>query len=116
MPFFFNLLVSATLIAFTAWLSRTYPATAGFIVALPITTMLVLPLSHAQHGDPANTILFARSIFIAIPVSMTFFIPFLLSTRLGLGFWQAYGLGFLLLVVGYLAHRFVTQTFLQTGA
>lgn len=116
MPFLVNLLISASVIALAAWLSRTYPLIAGFIVALPITTMLVLPLSYVQHDNLETTTLFARSIFVAIPVSLTFFVPFLLSTRFGLSFWQAYGLGCVLLVLGFFVHRVVTQTFFQSGA
>jgi hypothetical protein len=51
--------------------------------------------------------LLAKSIFAAIPVTMAFFVPFLLSERLGLSFWQAYGLGVLTLCLGFLAHRAV---------
>lgn len=116
MPFLVNLLISASVIALAAWLSRTYPLIAGFIVALPITTMLVLPLSYVQHDNLETTTLFARSIFVAIPVSLTFFVPFLLSTRFGLSFWQSYGLGCVLLVLGFFVHRVVTQTFFQSGA
>ncbi len=116
MQFVFNLILSASVIATTAWLSRSMPVLAGFIVALPITTMLVLPLSHADTGSTENTVLLARSIFIAIPVSMTFFVPFLLSNRLGLGFWQCYGAGCGLLVIGFFVHQAITNAFFQTGA
>ena len=104
-----NVVVSASVIAFAAWLSRQFPATAGFLVALPLATMLVLPLSQLQHGNSENTILMAKSIFIAVPVTMAFFIPFLLSGRLGLTFWQAYAFGCLALVLGYFIHRGIVR-------
>ncbi len=107
-----NILVSAAAISFAAWLSGRFPATAGFIVALPLATLLVLPLSQLQHANPENTILLARSIFLAIPVSLAFFIPFLISDRVGLSFWQAYGLGCLILPLGYLVHRAVLRALL----
>lgn len=116
MSVFANLLFSATVIALAAWLSRTYPVLAGFIIALPLTTMLVLPLSHVQHDNPQNTFLLAKSIFIAIPVSLTFFVPFLVAPRLGLNFWQAYGAGCALLAVGYFVHQAVASSFFQSGA
>ena len=111
MPFIANLLLSATVIATAAWLSRTYPVLAGFIVALPLTTMLVLPLSHAQTNSPQETFLFAKSIFTAIPVSLMFFVPFLLASRIGLNFWQSYGTGCVLLAIGYFVHRGLTHSF-----
>lgn len=110
-----NIVVSAGVISFAAWLSRQFPGTAGFIVALPLATMLVLPLSQLQHGDSENTIFMAKSIFIAVPVTMAFFIPFLLSGRLGLTFWQAYAFGCVALVLGYFIHRAVIRVFWLSG-
>jgi hypothetical protein len=109
MTFVINLVVSATVISFAAWLSGRFPAAAGFFVAMPLATMIVLPLSHAQHGQTQNTLLLAKSILIAVPISLSFFIPFLVSSRFGLSFWQAYVLGCVALPVGYLIHRGVTR-------
>jgi hypothetical protein len=81
------------------------------MVALPLATLLVLPLSYREHADPAASILLAKSIFIAIPISLTFFLPFLLSERFGLTFWQAYGLGCAALPIGFFLHRAVTRVF-----
>ena len=109
MTFVLNVLVSATVISFASWLSGKLPTLAGFFVALPLATMLVLPLSYLEHRDAASSMVLARSIFVAIPISLTFFLPFLLSERLGLSFWQAYGLGVAALPVGFFAHRAVTR-------
>lgn len=100
-----KILVTAVVVAGTSWLSGRSPGLAGFIVALPITSMLVLPFSRADHADPAVAIGFARSIFFAIPLSLTFFLPFLFAERLALGFWQAYAAGCALLVASYLVHQ-----------
>jgi hypothetical protein len=109
MSFVINLIVSAAVISFAAWLSGRFPAAAGFIVAMPLATMIVLPLSQLQHGQSQNTFILAKSILIAVPISLGFFIPFLVSQRFGLSFWQAYGLGCCLLPVGYFIHRVVTR-------
>ena len=108
MTFVLNVLVSASVIAFASWLAGRSPTLAGLIVAMPIASMLVLPLTELQHADPAKTFTMARSIFAAIPVSLAFFLPFFFAERMGLGFWQAYGLGCLLLTVAYAIHRAVT--------
>lgn len=104
MNFAVNVLCSALIIAAAAALSARYPVAAGFFVALPLSTMLVLPLSHIQHGDAAVTITFAKSILVAIPITFLFFVPLLLAERLGLGFWFAYVAGCALLPVGFLVH------------
>ncbi|MBW2424053.1 MAG: hypothetical protein JRG86_07385 [Deltaproteobacteria bacterium] len=109
MTFVLNVLVSAIVISFASWLSGRLPTTAGFLVALPLATMLVLPLSYLEHESTQTSIVLARSIFIAIPISLCFFLPFLLADRFSLSFWQAYGLGCLALPMGYFVHRFVTR-------
>ena len=114
MQFVLNVIISASMISFASWLSGRLPTAAGFMVALPLASMLVLPLSYHEHGNAEASVLFARSIFIAIPVSLTFFLPFLFSERLGLTFWQAYGLGCLVLPIGYFVHRAVTGLLFST--
>jgi len=104
-----NVLLSALIISFASWLSGRYPTTAGFLIALPIATMLVLPLSYFQHGDQANTVLLARSVFTAIPISLLFFVPFLVAERFALSFWQAYAVGCMALPAGFVVHRLVTR-------
>jgi hypothetical protein len=44
---------------------------------------------------------------------MTFFLPFLLSGRLALSFWQAYALGCGALPVGFLVHRVVVRAWFR---
>ena len=112
MAFVLNVLVSAVIISFASWLSGRLPTVAGFMVALPLTTMLVLPLSYQEHGNAETSIILAKSIFIAIPISLTFFLPFLLSDRLALSFWQAYALGCLALPIGFFLHRAAARAFL----
>lgn len=109
MTFLFNVAVSALVISFASWLSGRFPAAAGFLVALPLATMLVLPLSYREHDSAETSLLLAKSILLAIPVSLAFFVPFLLAERLALSFWQAYVLGCLALPVGFLAHRAVVR-------
>lgn len=112
MAFAINVLVSALVISFASWLSGRLPGAAGFLVALPLATMLVLPLSFQEHGNAQTSIDLARSIFAAIPISLTFFLPFLLSDRLSLSFWQAYALGCAALPVGFFVHRALLRAWL----
>lgn len=109
MRLLFNMVLAASVVGLTSWLARSVPVTAGFIVAMPITTLLVLPLTYLQHGDAGNTQVLARSIFTAVPVTLVFFLPFLWADKLGLNFWQAYALACLTLGVGFFVHRAVAQ-------
>lgn len=103
--------ISACVIAFASWLSNKRPDLAGFIIALPLGTMLVLLFSYAEYRDPAASIRFAKSIFIAIPMSLLFFVPFLLANKLPFGFWGIYAAGLALLVIGYFTHTYIMKQF-----
>ncbi|HLD74941.1 MAG TPA: hypothetical protein VJB34_08590 [Bdellovibrionota bacterium] len=104
-------IIAASVISFCSWLSGKKPQVAGFIVALPITTLLVLLFSHFEFYNPQNSVIFARSIFVGIPVSLLFFVPFLVANRLQLGFWTCYLGGIALLVAGYFLHKFFISLF-----
>lgn len=108
MIFTLNVIISAAVIAFTSWLSGRRPELAGFIIAMPVATLIALVLSWFEHRDAQTTITFARSILLAVPVSYLFFVPFFLSDRLNLGFWECYLAGITLLGVGYFIHRAIT--------
>lgn len=102
-----NTLISAVVIGLVAWISRRYPVTAGFIIALPLATMLVLPLAYLQHRDAGSVFDMARSILVALPITLLFFIPFLMRDRLS--FWGAYAIGCALLPLGYFVHRAIMR-------
>src|SRR4051812_21355747 len=105
MMFIVNLALSALIISGVTWLSKQNPQLAGFIIALPVSTMLVLAFSHAEFNDTENSIKLAKSIFSAIPLSLLFFIPFFFADKLGWSFWAQYGAGTALLAAGYFVHR-----------
>lgn len=113
----FKIIFSACMIAFASWLAGKRPELAGFIIALPLMTLLVLPFNFAEYQDAQNTAAFAKSIFVAVPLSLTFFIPFLFAERImaaspeGLGFWVVYGLGIICLTGAYFAHRGIISIF-----
>lgn len=101
--------ISAFLIAFASWLSDKRPDLAGFIIALPITSMLVLGFSYAEYGNAENSVKFAKSILVAVPLSLLFFVPFLLAKELKLNFWALYALGIGLLAAGYFIHSYIIR-------
>jgi hypothetical protein len=103
--FLLKVVVAALVISFTSWLSGKRPELAGFLVALPFTTLLTLAFSFAEYRDARTSVAFARSIFAAVPLSLLFFVPFLFAEKLRWGFWQLYGAGLGLLVVAYFVHR-----------
>ena len=101
--------LSALIISFVSWLSGFKTELAGFITALPITTLLALFFSQAQYNDSAQSVAYAKSVFVAIPVTLLFFVPFLLAEKLNLNFWVCYILGIILLGIGYFIHSFILK-------
>ena len=99
-----KVLVAAILISFVSWLSGKQTSLAGFLTALPLTTLLALAFSQLEWGNSDQSVEYAKSVFIAVPVSLLFFVPFLLAKKLSLNFWSCYSIGIVLLFVGYMIH------------
>lgn len=102
-------IIAAVLISFVSWLSGKKTGLAGFITALPLTTLLALAFSHLEWGDSKQSVEYAKSVFVAIPVSLMFFVPFLVAQKFSLGFWTCYSVGIALLGVGYFIHNFIVK-------
>lgn len=81
-----KVLLAATIISFTSWLAGKQPKLAGFLMALPISSMIALLLFQEEYRDAGKAAAFARSIFIAIPLSLLFFIPFFFAQKWSLSF------------------------------
>ena len=101
---------AALVTAFSAWLAGKKPQLAGFIVALPMVSIIALLFSYLEHRDSYASITFAKSIMIGVPVSWLFFLPFFLAERLNYGFWLSYVLGLMLLVLGFFIHTAITRS------
>ena len=104
-----KIVIAAIVIGFASWLSGKKPELAGFIIALPIASLLALAFSYIEHHDVASSITFAKSIVIGIPVSWLFFLPFFFAEKYDYGFWMSYGVGLVLLVIGFFIHRYLTS-------
>ena len=109
MAFVINVVLSALIIGLAAWLSDRFPRGAGFLVALPLATMLVLPMAYFQYRDTAKTVEFAASILIAVPVIMLFLLPLIFALRAGFSFWLSYFLGCLWLIPAFFLHRYLVR-------
>ncbi len=104
-----KIVIAAVLISFVSWLSGKKTGLAGFLTALPLTTLLALAFSHAEWGDTKQSVAYAKSVFVAIPVSLLFFIPFFLADKFQLNFWTCYATGIVLLGVGYFVHDYLAR-------
>jgi hypothetical protein len=102
-----KIFVASVLISFVSWLSGKKTGLAGFLTALPLTTLIALAFSQLEWRDSEQSVEYAKSVFVAIPVSLLFFVPFLLAERFNLNFWMCYSLGIILLGGGYFLHQYI---------
>ena len=109
MVFLLKAAIAGTLIALASWLSEKRPELAGFIIALPLTSIIALTISQIQTQNSENSILFAKSIIIGVPISYLFFLPFFLQTVAKFGFWAALIVGLVLLAIGYFIHQYLLR-------
>ena len=107
--FSLKILLAAIIIAFASWLSGQNPKLAGFIIALPLVSLIAIALSYYEHNDIEKTVLFTKSILIAVPVSYLFFLPFFFSKSLNMNFFLIYGTGLGLLIIGFFIHKYITN-------
>lgn len=105
MWFVAKIFFSAFVIAFASWLSGKKPHLAGFIVALPLISLLAILFSYIQYKDMNKVNEFATSILTAVPISLLFFLPFVLNSWSKWTFLPTYAFGFALLFLGYFIHR-----------
>ena len=109
--FFVKVLFSASIISFASWLSVKKPVLAGFIIALPLLSIISIAFSHSEHKNLDKTILFAKSICIGVPASLTFFLPFFFAKTLGLNFLTTYCLALFFLIIGFIVHKLIMDYF-----
>ena len=109
MLFLAKVLLAALVIAFASWLSGKKPELSGFIIALPIASIIAIAFSYLEHKNTENTVIFAKSILVGVPVSYLFFLPFFFAKNFNMNFWLVYGLGIILLIMGYFVHKYITS-------
>lgn len=106
--FLIKVLVSAVIIAGAAEIAKRNPFWGAVIIALPLTSILAMSWLYADTRDNALLAQFAREIFIIVPVSLVFFVPFLLETKTHFGFIANMAIGLVLLSISVgLLRRFV---------
>lgn len=100
-----KIVAALTIILGSGWVARSNPRLGGFILALPLTSMIALAFNFAEFRDAKVSVDYARSTFFAVPLSLLFFVPFLLADRVRVGFWALFIAGIVLLGVGYGLHQ-----------
>ena len=74
-------LIAGLIIAFSSWLAGQNPRMAGFIIALPMASLIAIIFVYFEHSNIEKTVLYAKSILVAVPVSYLFFLPFFFAKQ-----------------------------------
>ena len=102
--------LSGIIIAFSAWLAGKKPVLAGFVVALPLVSMLAILFSYLEYRDMNKINQFAVSVLVAVPLSLSFFIPFVLNRWLKMSFPLTYAIAIGCLALAYMIHNAIFKT------
>ena len=113
MLFLIKILISGAVIAYASWLAGRNSVLAGFIVALPLVSILSIFLSYLEYRDMEKINQFAVSILVAVPLSLTFFIPFVLNRWLRMNFSITFALAIGCLAFAYFLHHLVFRVWLS---
>ena len=101
MFFILKTVFAGLIIAFASWLAGRNPFAAGMIVALPLLSIMSILFSYAEYRDMEKINQFAVSILISVPLSLTFFIPFIANRWLKMNFGLTFLFAFVSLALAY---------------
>ena len=107
--FIFKIAAAGLIVAGTSWLAGRQSVLAGFVIALPVISMVSILFTYIETRDMARVNQYAVSILAAVPLSLLFFLPFILNRWLNLGFLPTFLLGLVLLFAAFLIHRSIFQ-------
>jgi hypothetical protein len=103
--FLAKVIVSAVVIALASEVAKRDAFWGALLIALPLASVLAISWLYAETRDNTLVTRFARDIFLLVPVSLVFFVPFLLEVKTRLGFIANLSLGVVLLAIAVLATR-----------
>lgn len=101
--FLLKVAVSALVVALASELAKRDSFWGALLVALPLTSILAIGWLYAETRDNVLVTRLARDIFLLVPGSLLFFLPFLLESKTRLGFFPnlAVGIGLMMLALWF---------------
>ncbi len=61
--FIFKVVAAGLIVAFSSWLAGQNPKLAGFIIALPLVSLIAILFSYYEHNDTEKTVMFTKSVY-----------------------------------------------------
>lgn len=88
--------LAAVIIVAVAELSKRYPRYGALLLSLPILSILAFVFAWLQYHDLPAIAKLAKETVILVVLGLPFFLPFVVSSQFGLGFWACMALGVIL--------------------
>ena len=89
-------IIPAMIILIVSELARRSPRLGALLLTLPLISILAFGAAWLKDHDLKNVSRLARETLILVPLGLPFFLPLAFAERIGLGFWAAMVVGFLL--------------------
>lgn len=100
MIFALKVIISGAVIAAASEIAkRASPFWAAVLIAMPLTSILAMSITYWDTRNSLLVARFARDIFVIVPISLVFFLPFVLARHTHLGFATNMSLGLALLAI-----------------
>lgn len=87
--FFVRIALSVAVLMAASELARRFPRLGGFILSLPLVSILAMVLSWSRDHDLVTVSRLAREAIFFVVLGLPFFVPLAFADRLGLGFGTA---------------------------
>ena len=81
--------IAVVVIVAASEFGRRSPRLGGFILSLPLVSMVAMLMSWFRDHDIAAISRFARETLVFVVCGLPFFVPLAFAQQLGLGFWAA---------------------------
>ena len=82
-------IIAVAVIVAASEFGRRSPRLGGFILSLPLVSMLAMLMSWFRDHDIVAISRFARETLLFVACGLPFFMPLAFAQQLGLGFWAA---------------------------
>jgi hypothetical protein len=88
--------IAGAIVVSVSLLANRNPRLGGFLLTLPLVSILAFTVSWQQKNDLPAISQLARETLVLVPLGLPFFVPLAFADKLGLGFWAAFGSGLVL--------------------
>ena len=95
-----RVIIPALTILAVSQVSHKSPRLGALLLTLPLVSILAFGAGWSRDHDLKTLSQMARETLILVPLGLPFFLPLAFAERLGLGFWAAMAVGFLLATSG----------------